>query len=221
MKVAISIPSHSTWMAGFGVDLVALVLKRRLQKPLIELHHVVGAPHVLARSGLVEGALETGASHMLWLDCDMRFPPDTLTRLLAHKKPIVGANAVARNDPHTFVATRGGKIVRTTGDSHGLEAVDKVGLAVMLTSMEVFRKIPRPWFLFEYVGNKNYMSEDVYFCRKAKKAGFEIYVDHDLSKKVCHTAALDLPWYMGLSEEELDEAQIMTPQQEPDPKAAL
>lgn len=202
MKVAIAIPSHSTWMAGFGLDLANFVLQHQPGKPPIEIMNVGGTPHCPARSSLVDGALNAGASHMLWLDSDMRFPPDTLTRLLSHKKPIVGANAVARQDPHSFVATRNGEIVKTTNASRGIEEVDKVGLAVMLISTAVFKQIPKPWFLFEYDG-ENYMSEDVYFCRKAREAGFKIYIDHDLSKKVSHTATLDLPFHMGLDEDEL------------------
>ena len=203
MKIAISIPVHSVWTAGFGIDLVRLLLSRQPRHPEICVLQVRGAAHCQARARLVEDAMKARASHMLWLDADMRFPRDTLARLLSHKKPMVGANAVTRNDPHNFVATKNGRIVKTTGDSHGLESVVNVGLAVMLTSMEVFKKIPVPWFMFEHDG-KRYIGEDVYFCRKAKKAGFQIYIDHDLSKHIMHTAAFDLPWHMGVSEEELE-----------------
>lgn len=215
--VAISIPVSSVWTAGFGIDLVNLLFACKPGKPLIWVNQVIGADHCSARSKLVEDAFKVGASHMLWLDADMRFPRDTLTRLLAHKKPIVGANYSNRKSPHNFTASKNGEgagvyeIVKTMSNSKGIEPVLTMGFGVVLTSMEVFRKIPKPWFLFEYSPERTeakgqivYMGEDCYFCRKAKRAGFQIYVDHDLSKKVSHTATLDLPWHMPLSEEELD-----------------
>lgn len=202
MKVVIAIPSLSTWLAGFGMDVVKLVFKHRSGEPPINVLNVKGAPHCVARSLLVDDALNAGASHMLWLDSDMRFPDDILERLLSHKKPIVGANYITRHDPHIFVASRNGEIIKTTNANRGLEEVDTVGFGVMLISMAVFKQIPKPWFLFEYDG-ENYRGEDEYFCRKAREAGLKIYIDHDLSKMVCHTATLDLPFHMGLTDDEL------------------
>jgi hypothetical protein len=53
-----------------------------------------------ARNHLADVAVNVidGASHILFLDSDMTFPPDTLQRLLDHKVPIVGADYVKRND---------------------------------------------------------------------------------------------------------------------------
>ena len=44
-------------------------------------------------------ALAVDATHILWLDSDMRFPADTLGRLLARNRDIVGANYCARRFP--------------------------------------------------------------------------------------------------------------------------
>jgi len=51
------------------------------------------------RESLAKEALADGAEYILWVDSDMRFPKNTLERLLAHGKKIVGVNAVTRRKP--------------------------------------------------------------------------------------------------------------------------
>jgi hypothetical protein len=64
-----------------------------------------------------------------------------------------------------------------------LKKVDYTGMGYMLVKNGVFEKIGYPWFSPEFYnvpGNEkiqDFMSEDVSFCMKAKKAGFEIFVD--------------------------------------------
>ena len=36
-----------------------------------------------------------------------------------------------------------------------------------------------------------FIGEDMYFCREAQKAGFKVYIDHDLSKQVRHIGVLE------------------------------
>ena len=51
-------------------------------------------------------------------------------------------------------------------------SVDKVGFGAVLIKMSVFDKIQQPYFVME-----GELGEDYYFCAKAKKAGFDIWVD--------------------------------------------
>ena len=39
----------------------------------------------------------------------------------------------------------------------------------------MFDKIPYPWFIYTLE-----MGEDVYFCRKAQNAGYELFLDTDI-----------------------------------------
>ena len=50
----------------------------------------------MQREDMAYAALETGMDYILFIDDDMMVPPDTLFRLLAHEKPIVGALAYRR-----------------------------------------------------------------------------------------------------------------------------
>jgi GT2 family glycosyltransferase len=60
--------------------------------------------------------------------------------------------------------------------SSELIEVDAVGTGIMLIRKKVFKELPEPWFYF-----KNDFSEDIMFCKEAKKAGYKIYVDTTLS----------------------------------------
>ena len=50
--------------------------------------------------------------------------------------------------------------------------VDAVGFGVIMIKREVFETVKKPWFRIT-----SRISEDNYFCIKAKKAGFDIYID--------------------------------------------
>jgi GT2 family glycosyltransferase len=52
-----------------------------------------------------------------------------------------------------------------------LVSVDATGMHCILIRREVFEKIERPYFFYDST------SEDMNFCKKAIKAGFEILVD--------------------------------------------
>ena len=57
------------------------------------------------RMTLVKEAFQSGSTHILWIDSDMRFPKDALIRLLDRDLPIVGANYPMRRTPIIPTAT--------------------------------------------------------------------------------------------------------------------
>ena len=121
-----------------------------------------------------------------------------ILRLMRHDVDIVGANCISRRPPYALTArTEANEWVYTSNESSGLEKVGKVGTGVLLVSMEVFKNIEPPWFNLEWFpmghhlhtqeGNQDVLlGEDYWFCDVAKKAGYEIYIDHDVSKEVLH-----------------------------------
>lgn len=147
-----------------------------------------------SRNELVRRALEDGATHMLWLDDDMTFPPNAAFRLLKHDVPIVGCNYSTRTHPLFPVAI---KHTGLSGDSDptrldmvpsedGLAEVEGIGFGCVLTKREVFEKIEFPWFENYYDEEHIAVGEDVDFCSKAIKAGFRIMVDTELSEEIGH-----------------------------------
>jgi hypothetical protein len=59
-----------------------------------------------------------------------------------------------------------------------LVEVDATGAGCIMYDMEVFRKLPYPWFRFlKNPDNGMVIGEDIGFCQDLKAAGYQIFVD--------------------------------------------
>jgi hypothetical protein len=65
---------------------------------------------------------------------------------------------------------------------------------VTLVKTSILAKIPRPWFNVMWSDHGAIIGEDIHFCIKAQDAGFEVYVDHDLSKAIGHIGTRTFGW---------------------------
>lgn len=196
MKVAICVPCRDHVCTGFTFDLAKLVGFHAAAGMSLGLYHSPGTLIADQRVKLAKKAIEEGATDILWIDADMRFPKDALQRLLTHGKTIVAANYVTRGLPIMPIARRltdGQWLhVPTLKDSKGLEHVTAAGMGLMLTSAKVFRDLDDPWFHIGYsMKNHTFMGEDVSMCLAAAKAGHHTFIDHDISKEVRHIGSLE------------------------------
>lgn len=188
--IAIATPARDTVQATFTSDLVGLIK----QSPDTEFILCQGSYIPNNRIALVKQALDMEASHILFIDSDMRFPKDALEHLLKADKDIIGANYRQRTQDQ-WTARKGDQFV-SSNKMVGLEEVDTLGFGVTLIKANVFngtlRKVPEPWFAMPYhTRDKKLVGEDVYFCTVAKEQGFKIWVDHDLSQEVKHTGVVE------------------------------
>lgn len=184
MKLAIAVPALSHVSAVFANDLARMYAETRASVPVVTLAMMIGTFVHQAREKLLHDVMELwGATHILWLDADMTFPPDTALRLLKHDRDVVAANYVTRVPPSRPTAVRDGRFI-SSHDAHGLEDVDHVGMGVFLMRAAVVANLPRPRFW--YVEAEPHVTEDVFFCRLLRAAGHRIAIDHDLSKEVGH-----------------------------------
>lgn len=145
-----------------------------------------------ARNLIVESALDMGAEEILWLDSDTTFPRQTYHRLHSWNKDIVCASYVKKKPPYDVV----GKLVAKPGDSlgkkktveaNGLYEMEQIGLGVCLVKTSVFRKMPKPWFHYEYTPGTNTMTgEDILWAPKVRAMGYKIWLDAALSMHVGH-----------------------------------
>jgi hypothetical protein len=62
-----------------------------------------------------------------------------------------------------------------------LMEVDATGTGCLLIRTEVFLNMDYPWFEFTKTEAGKVVGEDVGFCKKAKKAGYKIYVDTSIN----------------------------------------
>jgi len=147
------------------------------------------------RNDLAEQALKAGCDYILWLDDDMRFPKDTLLRLLRRRKKIIGANYPTRKAPFVPVAIasiEGRTKHMPKSDEDPLTPVEAIGFGVALTHTEVFNSIRYPWFENNRDReNDRWVGEDVDFCMKAREAGYEVFVDNELSAEVAHIGTFE------------------------------
>jgi hypothetical protein len=185
MKLAIAVPALTNVPAVFANDLALLYAETSRVIPQTTLAMMVGTFVHQARERLLDDLMRWGATHILWLDADMTFPKDAALRLLAHDKDVVAANYVTRVAPNRPTARslspKDGQWV-SSAYSTGLGNVAHVGMGVFLMKTSAVKDLPRPRFWY----STETETEDVYFCNLLRKAGHDIWIDHDLSREVGH-----------------------------------
>jgi hypothetical protein len=189
-KVSICVPCRDTVHAAFAFDLAKLM--QHCQMIGIENipHFCIGTLIVNQRDQLAEMAIEAGSTHIMWLDSDMMFPPDTIQRLLAHDAAVVAGNYVTRQYPHKTVAYREMHDWRSYVINDGkqdLISVAAVGMGCMLVNTDVIKKMSMPRFQTTWIPEtQDHMGEDFFFCQQAIKLGYEILIDDALSRELQH-----------------------------------
>lgn len=161
-------------------------------------------------AGNRNGACEQIEGEWIWfIDDDHAFQPNILVSLLNDNVDIVTPLCLRRVQPFLPVGcVDGGFMDLRETPEKGLVEVEHAGSSGMLIRREVIETVEPPWF---ELGNG--ISEDVNFCRKAKKAGFKVHVD--VGAKLGHiTTAVVWPvwtddrWYTGFTI--ADGAQLVT-----------
>lgn len=206
-KVLIGVPIQSMCDSYFAYDLARLTAFSGVAIPNTQLILLFeqGTYLFQQRQNIAEVFMQTDATHLLWLDSDMRFPKESLQALLRHDLPIVGTNYTKRLPPHIPVAKKDGQPFFTFEDSEPLEEAHHTGLGLTLMKREVFAKLgdAEPYFPIRYDDDESqYVGEDVAFFRKARLAGFKVMIDQDLSKYVIHRGNMDYNYMHALDTRE-------------------
>jgi hypothetical protein len=113
------------------------------------------------------------------MDTDQCYHPQTITRLLSHKLPIVGAMVCRRYPPFDPIMLKGeiNKYQNITEWEPGsLVEVSATGTGCLMFDMQVFRDMPCPWFRSR-THQGMAVGEDIGFCSDLKAAGYKIFVD--------------------------------------------
>jgi len=180
IKVVLAVPCQDTIKAK-----TAFCLVHNVKDVPFEIDFVLrmGCDIIGSRVWLVRNALKYKATHILFVDHDMYFPPDALKRLVDADKDIVGGQYNFRQLPLRSTAIPVG-----TEPKDGEYRVDPatlpkepfkcitLGTGLLLIKMSVFEKIPEPWFQFgrSAIGEL-VQGEDTFFCVQARKAGFDVW----------------------------------------------
>lgn len=148
------------------------------------------------RNKLVLDAMAAGCSHLIMMDCDQTYPPDTIPRLLAHNLPIVGCLVHRRYPPFDPILMRGTinayQHIEEWPEGELVE-VDATGTGCLLFDMRVFYQMPEPWFTFRQNPDPEkggVVGEDIGFCYDLRRAGYRIFVD--TSVKCGHLSTMEV-----------------------------
>ena len=181
-RLGIGIPLTFPWVpASFFNSFV------HLERPDFIFLHADNGDICGLRNDIVEKAMLEGVTHLIMMDVDQVYHPKTITRLLSHNLPVVGALVHRRYPPFDSLML---KVVEIDDKFNGYESIDEweegelvevdaTGGGCLMFNMEVFKKIPRPWFRNDrqVVEGLPAIGEDIGFCQDLKAAGYRIFVD--------------------------------------------
>jgi FkbM family methyltransferase len=123
--------------------------------------------------------------YLLSVDSDIVLPKDALTKMLAADKDIISGLYIQRiPNTHTlevYMDTPNGgctNIPYRLIHNRGIVEIAACGMGAALIKGDVFRKMTYPHFYYKSALNhKDTVSEDVYFCMKARENGFKVWAD--------------------------------------------
>lgn len=197
-RVMIATPAYSgnvtiPYALSFAETVQALTAHGIEVQPLIV---TSGSLLVAERNRLAQAFWESECTHLLCIDGDLGWPAQAVLAMLDAKKEFVAGVYPARGDQKCFlfrpVTNEDGTIVN---DNHLLK-MQYIPAGFMLISRSVFAKMrdkypelyyepkdkrnnPEPGYCFfdTEVFEGEFWGEDFVFCRRAREAGVEIWVD--------------------------------------------
>ena len=187
-KILIAVPSTFVMWSHVTGDLINLAV---LSSQHFELGYVniQSALLPVSRDNLILYAKNLKFDFILFIDSDMRFPPDGLIRLFNHQKNVIGVNAVVKGE-NKLVLTEdilGTPLNQIKGPLAGMSGV---GMAFTLINLKVFNKLKQPFFYIDYgyddKGKFHHWGEDKTFCRDIIEKGYSVWCDLKLSKEIGH-----------------------------------
>lgn len=209
IKVAVAVPAMETVRTMFMYDIARMMAYTASLRPDIKLQVMVsqGSLIMKQRQSLAQAALlDPETTHIMWLDSDMRFPKDTLIRLLAHNVQVVMGAYTERKPPFKPAVFTDAKDFTQRAwslpDSTGLKQVIASGFGCVLTEVDVFKKMKKPWF---HVGwNREaemFLGEDIYFFLQLNGLGIPAWLDQDLTKEIAHVGDFEFTPHHALQAE--------------------
>lgn len=188
--LAICLPIYGDLPADFVVSLIDLIQYTRDFHPLVEVLIGNQAYVDYNRNELVKRAFKKGATEILFIDQDMKFPHDLYVRLKQHHVPVVSGLYFKRLPPHdplifdwaahdridTFPRLNySGKLEQCGAVGMGATLIQMDAIeAVLSWQIEAGDKFPAPFRVHPPIG------EDIYFCKHLQYCDVPVYCDTSL-----------------------------------------
>jgi hypothetical protein len=202
-KVMIGLPAYDHKVGlKMAVSLMQLAQKVLEHGIHIQVSSICGCSVVSrARNLIAYEFLQSDCDHLMFIDSDMTFSPDSVIRLLAwnQSKAIVGGAYQARKEGKVYILSLdGGEGVNGTEgtvsmDQMGNVKAHRIATGFMMIQRKVFEqmrdahpewahkdtnsdKILHAYFDFKTTP-QGYIGEDFLFCDRARELGFDIWID--------------------------------------------
>ena len=148
-----------------------------------------------ARNMIAHEFLKSDCDHLLFIDSDMNFEPDSVLRLLAwnQTKPIVGGAYESRKEGKIYILSLDGDKEHVQMDAMGNVKARRIATGFMMIQRKVFEKLAEMHPEWEHKDNtsdamlhsffdfkvtrEGYIGEDFLFCDRAQEAGFSVWID--------------------------------------------
>lgn len=150
----------------------------------VDFKFVKGYDCAKARNKIVEAALEGEYDYTLMVDSDIVLPQNTLKIFLSNPCPIIMGLYPKKNTKsgETNVFKDNGKDYKERYLYSDLPedprfTVKGGGFGCTLIHSEVLRQLEYPYFHYLIYKYGEFLSEDLYFCSKARGAGYTIWAD--------------------------------------------
>ena len=167
----------------------------------ITLVHLSGCSIITkARNKLVANFMDSECTDLLFVDADVVINADAVTRLLAlstDRDIVAGTYPRRATDAKFFLDFHLDEHNQLEFDENGLMRVESVATGFMLIRRHVLEHLIEAHPEWEYKGDGdgdveyavfdfaivdgNYIGEDYLFCRRAREAGFKVYLDPMIS----------------------------------------
>lgn len=179
MKILMAVP---TFDVRVDIDCVKSIYN--LSKPCeVELDFVTGYDCAKARNDIARKAIKGDFDYVFMVDSDIVLPHNALEKLLANGQSICFGVYPRKYTEEVEVIKIDRPVfwdVFKMDESIGLNDVVEVkacGFGCALIQTTVFSYLKYPYFKYETFEDGSLLSEDYYFCEKARGAGLKIYAD--------------------------------------------
>lgn len=201
-RLGLALPTLQTWDADFSISVINMYMyfmKVRVpgyENQTLALLNRRSSMIPKSRQELVQDAIKQNCSHVLFIDSDQMFPPNTAHRLAKWGKRVISCNIATKSQENSIPTARrapgpgewwGGHVIYSN-HKQGIERVWRIGAGVLMIQLDVFKDLELPWFNNEWRGSpvNDFCGEDWFFCELMEKKGVPIWIDHGLSLEIGH-----------------------------------
>jgi hypothetical protein len=208
-KILITVINNSgLWEGYFCMDLIKVYEETKKVYPNTEIQNIrancvnemrnYSCRYAMGKFGKIVGA-DKRYDYLVQLDTDHRYSPTFIVDLMKHGKDVVTGCTSSRHSP--FKQTQFNKFIKdiradenitNPRPDDGLIKIDSSGPVGMLIKVDVLDKLDYPYYNLVHIGDEGgetkmggsveaTMGGDVFFCKKLKEAGFDLWLDSKIT----------------------------------------